>query len=364
VTVPGGGARGGEPPRYELLGIPLAPRAIGDLAARHGGSLRGGVKGTVRRLVPVGRAGAGDLTVLLNARYIDDAAQAAARGAMLLIDESLAAREDVRPLPGWFHSHAAWAMAELLDSGDAPADEAVVGTDCRIGPGVHLLPRVRVGSRVTIAPGAVIGAAGFGWVTGPDGRTREIPQLGGVIIEDDVHIGALCTIASGTIGPTILRRGVKLDAQVHVGHNCEIGEDTIVAAQSGFAGSVVIGKGVLIGGQVGVADHLSIGDGAKIAAKSGVIGDVPPGTTMAGYPAVERQRWLRGLAEMYRVAGSAVPPPPPSNPRGAATSPPFDPARAATVPALTLLDPKLRDPRTTPAPSSVRGRPPIRREDE
>jgi UDP-3-O-[3-hydroxymyristoyl] glucosamine N-acyltransferase len=287
-----------------VIGVPLAPRAIGDLAQRHGGMLRNGARGTVRRIVPIARAGAGDLGVLLNARFIEDAARAVARGGLLLVDEALAGREDVRSLPAWFHPHAAWAMAELLDVGDAPPDEPVIGSDCRIGPGVHLLPRVRIGSRVTIAPGAVIGAAGFGYVTGPDGKTREVPQLGGVVIEDDVHVGALCTIAAGTIGPTILRRGVKLDAQVHVGHNCEIGEGTMIAAQTGLAGSVVIGKGVLIGGQVGVADHLRVGDGARIAAKSGVIGDVAAGATVAGYPAVERRRWLRGLAELYRLAGS------------------------------------------------------------
>jgi UDP-3-O-[3-hydroxymyristoyl] glucosamine N-acyltransferase len=208
---------------------------------------------------------------------------------------------------------------------------------------------------VTIAPGAVIGAAGFGFVTGPDGKAREIPQVGGVIIEDDVHIGALCTIASGTIGPTIIRRGVKLDAQVHVGHNCEIGEDTIIAAQTGLAGSVVIGKGVLIGGQVGIADHLTIGDGARIAAKSGVIGDVAPGATVAGYPAVDRQRWLRGLAELYRIADG----PSASMKHGEVTlnRVPSDPARlAVTIPA-----PPEQDERTTPIPPSARMRPLIAR---
>ncbi|MBX3201335.1 MAG: UDP-3-O-(3-hydroxymyristoyl)glucosamine N-acyltransferase [Labilithrix sp.] len=313
-----------------MIGVPLAPRAIGDVAARHGGALRNGVKGTVRRLVPIRRAGAGDLTVLLNARYVEDAELAVARGAMLLVDEALAVREDVASLPGWFHAHATWAMAELLDSGDAAPDAPVIGSDCRIGPGVHLLPRVVVGERVTIAPGAVIGAAGFGFVTGPDGQTREIPQLGGVVIEDDVHIGALCTIAAGTIGPTIIRRGAKLDAQVHVGHNCEIGEGTIIAAQSGLAGSVVIGRGVLVGGQVGIADHLTVGDGARIAAKSGVIGDVAAGATVAGYPAVPRHRWLRALAELYRLVGSDGTPPPPAAQRSAVTSPPFDPARTGT----------------------------------
>ncbi len=283
-----------------VTGVALTPRALEDLARKYGGALAGAT-GIVRRLVPTPRAADGDLTILLHRRYVDEAVRAVERGAALLVDEALAANDAIRALPRWTHAHAAWAMAEIL-GGEAAADapEPVVGAGARIGAGAHLLPGVRIGARVTIAPGAVIGAPGFGWVTGPDGRTRAIPQLGGVVIEDDVEIGALCTIASGTIGPTVLRRGVKLDAQVHVGHNCEIGEGTIIAAQSGLAGSVTIGKGVLLGGQVGIADHLRIGDGARIAAKSGVIGDVAPGVTVAGYPAVERQRWLRGLAVLYR----------------------------------------------------------------
>ncbi len=285
-------------------GIPLSPRSLEDHVQRHGGALRNDVHGVVRRAVPVAHAGPGDLAPLLSARYVDAALAAVARGAFLLIEEALATREDVARLPGWFHPYAAWALAELLDAGDAPADEPVIGEGAKIGRGAVLLPRVRIGARVVIGPGAVIGDAGFGWATGPGGATRAIPQLGGVVIEDDVHIGALCTVASGTLSPTILRRGAKLDAQVHVGHNCEIGEGTVIAAQSGLAGSVTVGRGVLMGGQVGVADHVVIGDGARIAAKSGVIGDVPPASTVAGYPAVERQRWLRGLAELYRLASS------------------------------------------------------------
>lgn len=238
--------------------------------------------------------------------------RAVARGAQLLVDEALASREDVAALPGWVHPFAAWAMAEVLDTADAPADEPVVGEGTVIAPGAIVLPRVRLGARVRVAPGAVVGAAGFGFATGPNGRMREIPQLGGVVIEDDVHIGPLCTIASGTLGPTILRRGVKLDAQVHVAHNVEIGEGSVLAAQCGVAGSALIGRGVLLGGQVGVADHVQIGDGARIAAKSGVIGDVPAGATVAGYPAVDRQRWLRGLAEVYRLVSKRGSVPPPS----------------------------------------------------
>lgn len=283
-------------------GIPLSPHALQDFVQRHGGAVRNGAHGVVRRLVPVRRAGAGDLAPLLGARYVDDAIAAVKRGAFLLVDEALAEREDVASLPGWFHPHAAYALAELLDVGDAPADDPVIGDGTRIGRGAVLMPRVKIGARVTIGAGAVIGDAGFGFATGPGGALRAIPHLGGVVIEDDVHIGALCTISAGTLTPTVIRRGAKLDAQVHVGHNCEIGEGTIIAAQTGLAGSVTVGRGVMMGGQVGVADHVAIGDGARIAAKSGVIGDVAEGATVAGYPAVERQRWLRGLAELYRLA--------------------------------------------------------------
>ncbi|MBX3229540.1 MAG: hypothetical protein KIT84_17020 [Labilithrix sp.] len=269
--------------------IPIAPRTLAELARAYGGSIRG-ADASVRRLAVTSAAEAGDLTVLLHRRYVAEARRAVERGAALLVDASI----DV-DLPGWFHPQAARAMAGVLDTADAPETPPVVGVDCRIGPGVHLLPRVRIGARVTIAPGAVIGAAGFGHVAG-----RSIPQLGGVVIEDDVEIGALSTIAAGTIAPTVIKRGAKLDAQVHVGHNCVVGEGTLIAAQTGLAGSVTIGRGVLVGGQVGVADHLVIGDGARIAAKSGVIGDVAPGETVAGYPAVARMKWLRGLASLYR----------------------------------------------------------------
>jgi UDP-3-O-[3-hydroxymyristoyl] glucosamine N-acyltransferase len=119
------------------------------------------------------------------------------------------------------------------------------------------------------------------------------------VIEDDVVIGPLSTVDAGTLAPTRIRRGAKLDAHVHVGHNTEIGEGAIIAAQCGFAGSVKIGRGVLVGGQAGIADHVVVGDGARIAGKSGVIGDVPPGATVAGYPAVPRMRWLRALAVLY-----------------------------------------------------------------
>ncbi len=289
-----------------MIGIPLAPRSLADLVARHGGEVRHGAVGTVRRLVPVFLAAAGDLAPVYASRFVDEALAAQARGATLLVDEALlAANGELSRVPAWVHPHAVFTLAELLDLADAPASEPSLGVDCRIGPGAVLLPRVKLGSRVIIGAGAVVGAPGFGFATGPFGKTRAVPHVGGVVIEDDVHIGPLATIAAGTLVPTVIRSGAKLDAQVHVGHNCEIGEGSIVAAQCGLAGSVHVGRGVMIGGQVGIADHVVIGDGARIAAKSGVIGDVEAGTTVGGYPAVERLRWLRGLAELYRLASQS-----------------------------------------------------------
>lgn len=291
-----------------MSGVALTACELGVLADRYGGIVHGALTGTVQRLVPVRSAGAGDLGILTHARYLGDARAAAKRGAFLLVDRSLLARSRELGAPAvWAHDHATWVMAELLDAARVTLGPPAMGADCTIGAGAQILPGTRLGARVTIGPGAIVGAPGFGFAAGPDGKARSIPHVGGVVIEDDVHIGALSTIAAGTLAPTVLRRGAKLDAQVHVGHNCEIGEATFVAAQTGFAGSARVGKRVLIGGQVGVADHVTIGDDAKIAGKSGVIGDVPAGATYAGYPAVERRRWLRGFAELYRSIGRRGP---------------------------------------------------------
>jgi UDP-3-O-[3-hydroxymyristoyl] glucosamine N-acyltransferase len=269
-------------------------------AARFGGRVLAGGDAIPQRIVPVAAAGQGDLAPLTASRHLRAAIAAAARGAALLVDESLASVV-VRELPTvWLHERATWAMADLLETLRVPDAPATVGEGCSIAPTAVLGPRVVVGNRVTIGPGAVIGHPGFGWARGDGVAVRAIPQLGGVVIEDDVFIGPLCTVDAGTLSPTQVRRGAKIDAQVHVGHNAEIGEGALIAAQCGFAGSVRIGRGALIGGQVGIADHVTVGDGARVAAKSGVIGDVPAGTVVAGYPAVARVRWLRALARAFR----------------------------------------------------------------
>lgn len=268
------------------------------LAQRHGGRIVSGEGESPQALLPIELARAGDLAPLLSSRFLPAAREAAQRGASLLVDAKLArVAPESRGL--WVHPYANWAMAELLATAVVPPTPAIVGPGSSIAPSAILGPRVVLGARVSVGPGTVIGYAGFGWAVGSRGAVRAVPQLGGVVIEDDVSIGPLCTIDAGTLSPTRLARGVKIDAHVHIAHNVEIGEGTIVAAQCGFAGSAKIGAGVLVGGQAGVADHVVVGDRARIAAKSGVIGDVPPRAVVAGYPAMPRVRWLRALAKLY-----------------------------------------------------------------
>jgi UDP-3-O-[3-hydroxymyristoyl] glucosamine N-acyltransferase len=288
--------------------VRLRSETLGGLAGRIGGRVVAGGTFAPERIVPVDRAGEGDLAPVLASRALRAANEAASRGAALLVDAAVAAAVISRGAV-WVHDAAGWAMARVLDGAIVPDVPAQVGPDCRVAPSAVLGPRVVLGARVTVGPGAVIGHPGFGWATGPDGAVRAVPQLGGVVLEDDVSVGPLCTVDAGTLSPTRLRRGVKIDAHVHVGHNADIGEGTIVAAQCGFAGSATIGKGVLVGGQVGIGDHVVVGDGARIAGKSGVIGDVPAGAVVAGYPAVARALWLRAVARLLRSTR------PPRNPR-------------------------------------------------
>lgn len=290
----------------------LPPSRLADLVAQLGGELRAAARVSsaasvsVSALAPIEHAGEGALAPLMHGRYLRHAREAAARGAVLLVDRSLAARSELADCSVWIHATPSWVLAELLDRAIDTPDLAPPrqGEGATVGPRVTLYPGVVLGARVRIEAGAVIGSPGFGWAMGPDGTRRHVPQRAGVVIEDDVRIGANCTIDAGTLAPTRIRAGAKLDAQVHVGHNVDIGERTMIAAQSGFAGSSRVGNDVLVGGQVGVADHVRIGDGAQLAAKSGVIGDIAPGAVVAGYPAVPRTRWLRALATLYRRGGT------------------------------------------------------------
>jgi UDP-3-O-[3-hydroxymyristoyl] glucosamine N-acyltransferase len=316
-----------------------APRTLESLASEFGGVLDAGVHSQVvsRIVSPEHAKSLDDLVVATSAA---GATRAAWGPGVLLCHRDVASRCPVGKR--WVHTHAMWVVARLLESVERMEAEsrearpsidrtaiveagayvhpsavvrplAVVLAGARIGPssvvgeGAIVYGKVYTGARVVIGANAVIGRPGFGFTAAPDGSQVRVPQLAGVLIEDDVEIGPLCTVDAGTLAPTILRRFAKLDAQVHVAHNVVIGEGSMIAAQAGFAGSVRLGRGVRVGGQAGIADHAEVGDGARIAAKSGVIGDVGEGAVVAGYPAVSRGRWLRAWASVLGGKKKFVP---------------------------------------------------------
>ena len=175
-----------------------------------------------------------------------------------------------------------------------------IGDDFVCHSHVSIREGVSIGNRVTLLSGAVIGADGFGFGE-HDGNLFKIPQVGTVVLEDDVEIGSNSTIDRATIGATILHRGVKLDDQVHIGHNCEVGEYSRFAAFVGIAGSVKIGKWCQFGGNSGCADHVKIGDRVMVAAKSGIHTDMADDTVVGGYPAVDVRQWRRYSMALPRL---------------------------------------------------------------
>jgi UDP-3-O-[3-hydroxymyristoyl] glucosamine N-acyltransferase len=179
-----------------------------------------------------------------------------------------------------------------LSSGVFLGEGVTVGDDSFIYPNVTIREKVRIGKKVIVHSGAVIGSDGFGYVP-EKGSHYKIPQVGGVIVEDDVEIGANVCIDRATVGNTIIGCGTKIDNLVQVAHNVKIGRNCIIVAQVGISGSVEIGDGAIIAGQVGVKDHVKIGAGTIVAAQAGVTGDIPAGQIYSGTPAIPHGTSLR-----------------------------------------------------------------------
>ena len=180
-------------------------------------------------------------------------------------------------------------------------DGVTIGDNSIIHPGVKIYHDCKIGNKVTIHAGTVIGSDGFGFAPQADGSFKKVPQIGNVVIEDNVEIGANSTIDRATIGSTLIKGGAKLDNLIQVAHNVEIGNSTVIAAQTGVSGSTRIGNGVMIGGQAGIVGHIQVGDGARINAQSGVSKSVEPGKAVTGSPAYDYTAALRSQAINRRL---------------------------------------------------------------
>jgi len=189
----------------------------------------------------------------------------------------------------------------VVHAGAVLGDDVVVGADCEIHGGCVLREGTRLGDRVILQPGVVVGGDGFGYEADESGGYLKIPHVGRVVIEDDVEIGANTTVDRGTYGDTRIRRGAKIDNLVQIAHNCDVGEGAIVVAQSGLAGSTRLGPRAVLMAQVGVAGHLTIGEGAFCGARAGIHKDVAPGARVWGAPQMEERAWHRAVVALGRL---------------------------------------------------------------
>jgi UDP-3-O-[3-hydroxymyristoyl] glucosamine N-acyltransferase len=311
---------------------------LADLASAVGGRVLGDPERALSGVATLEEAGPDDLSFLTNPRY-RDAAERSRAGAILVGPGSELTGRDLleaaepylalaeildrmhpepRPVPGVspdarvapdvrLGRDVAVGPFAVVGSGAVLGDGAIVGAGfvvgeaCTVGEGTRLFPRAvlypgtAVGARCVIHSGAVLGGDGFGFATSK-GVHRKVPQIGRVVIEDDVEIGANTTIDRGAIGDTRIGAGTKIDNLVMIAHGVVIGPGGLLAAQSGIAGSTRIGHHAMFGGQSGAVGHLKLGDRAVVAAKAAVFGDVDDGTFVAGIPAVDHRAWKKSQA--------------------------------------------------------------------
>lgn len=212
-------------------------------------------------------------------------------------------RLDARVVVG---PHAVIGEGTHIGAGCAIGKGVRIGRDCAIYPHVTIYPGTTVGERVIVHAGAVLGSDGFGYVRDRQtGHYEKFPQVGRLVVEDDVEIGANATIDRGALDETRIRRGAKIDNLVHIGHNCHIGEDVVIAAQTGLSGSIVIENGAVLGGQVGIGEHARIGEGVMIGGQGGVLPNKilrGKGIAFWGTPAQPLRQYLKQLASLGRLS--------------------------------------------------------------
>ncbi|MSN26420.1 MAG: UDP-3-O-(3-hydroxymyristoyl)glucosamine N-acyltransferase [Geobacter sp.] len=318
-------------------------RTLKELAEYLGGTVQGDENFAVNGLAPLDNSGADKITFLANPKYASKVAETNA-GAVLMapggerygrnvievpnpylgfaklltlfyttphpplgvlpeanIGIQVTLGENISIYPGaCIGNNVSIGDRTVIHSGAVVYDGAVIGSDCVVHANVVIRDRCRIGNRCIIQPGAVIGSDGFGYA--PDGRSYyRIPQIGIVVLEDDVEIGANSCIDRAALEVTLIKRGTKLDNLVQVAHNCQIGEDCMIVSQVGISGSTKIGNHVTLAGQVGVAGHLSIGDNVMVGAQSGVPSSLQANAGYSGSPVMPHKDWLRAMAVVPRL---------------------------------------------------------------
>lgn len=318
------------------------------IASFVGGSVDGDENVKISNFAKIEEAGAGDITFLANVKYTHYIYTTGASAVLVSTDfvpEQSVSATLIRVANPYetlsqLMSVAAQAMmpvpvgkeepSYVADGVDIPEDAyvgafAYIGKGVKLGKGVKIYPQTyigdgvtigdgtvvypgakvyhgcRIGARCVIHAGVVIGADGFGFAPDAEGHFHKIPQLGVVVIEDDVEVGANTTIDRATMGSTVVGRGTKLDNLIQLAHNSAVGSDTVIAAQAGVAGSTKIGSHCMIGGQVGFAGHITVGDNVQIGAQSGIPNNVASGSKVMGYPAIPVKDFFRQAALLRRL---------------------------------------------------------------
>src|ERR1035441_4453267 len=283
-------------------------QSLRDLAGKLGCHLLGDSSIVVTNVSSLQSAASDSLVFVENAKHLDAALGSSAAAAIVPATAELGKNVDIGAR-AILSEHVKVGDETTIGAGSVIGDNVVIGTHCRLDANVIIYPGTTLGDRVIVQAGAILGSEGFGYVRdSKSGRYEQSPQIGRLVIEDDVEIGANSTIDRGALDETRIRRGAKLDNLVHIGHNVQIGENVVIAAQTGLSGSVTIEDNVVMGGQVGIGDHARIESGAMLGGQCGILPKKilrGKGVVFWGTPARPVREYLKELAFVSRSAKKA-----------------------------------------------------------